>query len=1695
MKRRIPIIIVITFLIFGYIISNAATYYDPSASKYNWERVEYSYEGTSSDEQIKSYFMYSNCLFLQDATVLNGEMAKMCVALAASAYDRDTINDVLGFHYDEKNDAYERRYRGLMVDEILSQKVSYERKLTYEDNDYVAYTIAKKMVDDYTVYCVPIRGTAKNAEWFSDFNLYDENLNGGKDHAGFHKAASIIYNELFDIINSDDVASDKTILLFTGHSRGAAVANILTYQFTRCTNIPEKQIFGYTFACPSVSMATDKSLKNLFNFNNPGDLITLLPMEDWKDCKYSRHGQDIDVYGCSSLPIKDNVYKQFKRICGKTCLSEDNPYKLLDFLHENVSSRKVFLSDKYQVLFKFIAYALGGHTDVSLSSLIWNNKFTLTKILGIHVAKLSILKVTGVYELFALAQSFDSIYQKMVGFIEANEETLKAMTKDGFRDFYDENKKMIDDISEYTGSEVTSAAVLLESKTILNSLLYSLKSEFPVCFALIKIFVDFDGKPLSTIFHAHTPFFYVVLVNTLYFGYEGWREYDGNETITIDLKSERIGVLSIGSNCFYKCNSLESVVLPDDFGVLCSYCFGSCGDLTSVSLPLEIKRIESGVFCDCTKLQGTFELPEGIPFIDQDTFKNCSSLEGVVIPESVERVYPFAFSNCSNLKDITLPIGTEISRSYSWDKYADVFKGCTSINHVTLTGTGKMQDYIGEYNDLYQYTPWYCSGCDNLVVDLSEGITEISPYAFAYSKVTQVNFPESLQGIGYESFRGSNLKSLSFPHSIGIGYSAFAECKNLSGEVVISDGSKYLSSGVFANCTSLKSIILPESLIEIGPYAFSNCTGLKHVTIPCNIKIPNNGTYNTDSFYGCVNISSVNIIGKGESQDYIHLDDYGYYEDNYKYTPWYISEVDKLDITIDPRIARIGNYTFCGCDNIKDISLSNNVTSIGDYAFEGCSFSSFTIPDSVETIGKSAFSGCSSLNSISIPGKITTIEDYTFASCKNLKNIIIPNSVKKLGDGVFYACSNLVSATLPNDITSIGRETFCNCVNLTDIKIPENVISIGVTAFFNCSKLEGIIIPYNVSSIGDSAFGNCSNLKSIAINRSAYNSKAFPDLSQNVFHYYYNVSYANNGHGTVSGKGRSYGTDVVSLTIIPETSYEIVKVIWDNSYKTEELTPDENGNYIMPDSNYSAEVRATFKKYYEISLNETTGGTVSVDKKKASEGEEVIVTAVPSAGYYLYDIKINNKTIIGSSFTIGTEDAVIEATFKKIEYTVSVKQPEHGTAFVDMEKAVIDDEITVAVSPDTGYEIDVIKVNGIKIEGTTFKMCPENAVVEVFFKKTKYKIDISIFGCGSATANKGKANYEEDIILCVKADPCYELKTIKVNGYVLEGTTFKMPAKETKVEVIFNVKPHELEQLVGKPATCEEDGVEDCYKCNVCGRLFSDKEGKTEVSEPKAIKKLGHSWDDGEVTKKPTYGAEGVKTFHCTRDGCTAIKTNPIPAKLEHEYTWFGDDNGNIYCEDENGNRVTEWLELDGEKYYLDPGRDGKMVVGWFKIDGYWYFFDKTSGVMATEWLKEGKYTYYLDPETGIMATKWKLIGSKWYYFGSSGHRVAGWKQLSKKWYYFDKAGALVTGAKKIGKYYYLFNKSGVMQKSGWKKDSNGNTYYLKKDGKAYIKKWVKKSKKWYYFGSNGKMVKGKSLKIGKKVYKFKSDGVCKNKK
>ena len=81
-----------------------------------------------------------------------------------------------------------------------------------------------------------------------------------------------------------------------------------------------------------------------------------------------------------------------------------------------------------------------------------------------------------------------------------------------------------------------------------------------------------------------------------------------------------------------------------------------------------------------------------------------------------------------------------------------------------------------------------------------------------------------------------------------------------------------------------------------------------------------------------------------------------------------------------------------------------------------------------------------------------------------------------------------------------------------------------------------------------------------------------------------------------------------------------------------------------------------------------------------------------------------------------------------------------------------------------------------------------------------------------------------------------------------------------------------------KAATCTEAGsYDEVVYCTVCGKEVSRVE--------KTVDALDHAWDEGKVTADPTCTTEGVKTFTCTREGCTVTKTEAVEA-TGHTADW-----------------------------------------------------------------------------------------------------------------------------------------------------------------------------------------------------------------
>lgn len=128
--------------------------------------------------------------------------------------------------------------------------------------------------------------------------------------------------------------------------------------------------------------------------------------------------------------------------------------------------------------------------------------------------------------------------------------------------------------------------------------------------------------------------------------------------------------------------------------------------------------------------------------------------------------------------------------------------------------------------------------------------------------------------------------------------------------VIISDSVRQIGKYAFYNCNNLETINIPDSVKEIGEGAFWDCDNLNNVTIPGSVeKIPKN------LFFACRKMESVTI------------------ENGVKY---------------------IGQDAF-SATYLKSLNIPNSVTTIESGAFSFTHFSCVEIPDSVVKIGDKAF--------------------------------------------------------------------------------------------------------------------------------------------------------------------------------------------------------------------------------------------------------------------------------------------------------------------------------------------------------------------------------------------------------------------------------------------------------------------------------------------------------------------------------------------------------------------------------------------------------------------------------------------------------------------------------------------------------------------------------------------------------------------
>ena len=233
--------------------------------------------------------------------------------------------------------------------------------------------------------------------------------------------------------------------------------------------------------------------------------------------------------------------------------------------------------------------------------------------------------------------------------------------------------------------------------------------------------------------------------------------------------------------------------------------------------------------------------------IGNNAFRDCRGLTSVTIPNSVTSIGDYAFSGCRGLTSVTIGNGvTNVGDS--------VFSTCDNITKVTLScavgswfsGKTSIKEAIIDGNIGYHAF----SGCSGLTsVTIGNGVRSIGTGAFKQCT--------SLKNLRIED----DYKTLFLGYNVDKREGMFSDCPietlYLGRDINYDTTGKYDFCNPFSTGTTLKNLVIGDSVTKIGNFAFYACDGLTSVTIPNSVT--SIGCY---AFRGCSGLTSV-TIGNG----------------------------------------------------------------------------------------------------------------------------------------------------------------------------------------------------------------------------------------------------------------------------------------------------------------------------------------------------------------------------------------------------------------------------------------------------------------------------------------------------------------------------------------------------------------------------------------------------------------------------------------------------------------------------------------------------------------------------------------------------------------------------------------------------------------------------------------------------------------
>ena len=264
--------------------------------------------------------------------------------------------------------------------------------------------------------------------------------------------------------------------------------------------------------------------------------------------------------------------------------------------------------------------------------------------------------------------------------------------------------------------------------------------------------------------------------------------------------------------------------------------------------------------------------------------------------------------------------------------------------------------------------------------------------------------------------------------------------------------------------------------------------------------------------------------------------------------------------------------------------------------------------------------------------------------------------------------------------------------------------------------------------------------------------------------------------------------------------------------------------------------------------------------------------------------------------------------------------------------------------------------------------------------------------------------------------------------------------------------------------------------------------------------------DQSVETEDQQSGIQSETQTQASQDSGAAVRAS------QNGWVKAGDGGWYFY---ENGQLKTGWLYRNGNWYWLDPDRNGRMAENsWFTYDNNFYYAKGDGAIYKNGFQEVDGNLYYFQSWGGIQRNVYLSISGKMYYVQENGIVARGivrtmnghgdlcafddttgaqitqkgWLKKGTSYYWVREDGVLQTGWLLYDDNWYWFDDNGVMMASGWK-EINNNLYYFQSWGGIYKNGFQSIGGNEYYFRSWGGVYRNTFFTVKGKTYIAQNDG------